>query len=129
MSRAEQLINQVIEGSTPAINEGTRTSVIALAKRHGGVRAYEYARKGKELRMRPQPIHIFELDLVCFNLPELSLRIRCSKGTYIRSLVRDLGASLDSGAYLTALRRTGIGEFSVDTALSPEKFAETINNM
>jgi len=79
--------------------------------------------------MRPQHIDIYEIEILNFELPELIIRIRCSKGTYIRSLARDIGEALDTGAHLTALRRTHIGEYSVDAALGPEKFAETLNNL
>ena len=111
------------------LGESMQIPPVFSAKRHKGVRAYEYAREGKELKMRPQPIEILALDLIDFKLPELRLLVRCSKGTYIRALARDLGVSLESGAHLTALRRTFIGEFAVDNALSPEIFSETINNM
>ena len=78
------------------------------------------------LRLKPQTIYINELDILYFNLPDLTLRIRCSKGTYIRSLARDIGRSLKSGAHLTGLRRTKIGEYTVDSALNPEEFEKKI---
>ena len=109
--------------------ESMQIPPVFSAKRHGGKRAYNYAREGKELTMRPQYINIHDLELDRFDKTELRLRVRCSKGTYIRSLARDLGNALDSGAHITALRRTGIGEFTAMAALSPEKFAEIINNM
>ena len=109
--------------------ESMQIPPVFSAKRVRGKRAYDYAREGKKLRMRPQPIHIYEIEIMNYNLPELIVCIRCSKGTYIRSIARDLGAALKTGAHLTALRRTHIGEYSVDTALSPEKFIETLNNL
>jgi tRNA pseudouridine55 synthase len=99
------------------------------AKRQGGVRAYDMARKGKEIKMRPQLINIYELDVINFEIPDLRIHVTCSKGTYIRSLAQDIGTDLKSGAHLRALRRTQIGEYSVGAALSLEKFEETINNM
>ena len=99
------------------------------AKRIGGRRAYDFARKGEELAMRPQLININELEILDFKIPELTLRIKCSKGTYIRALARDIGKALDSGAYLALLRRTKIGQFSVDEALVLKKFEEILINL
>lgn len=81
-----------------------------------GKRAYESARKGKdvELKSREVQIEAFELDISAF--PEVGFRVVCSKGTYIRSLARDLGVALNSGAHLTALRRERIGDFNVSQA-------------
>jgi tRNA pseudouridine55 synthase len=99
------------------------------AKRIQGKRAYEFARKGEELAMRPQLINISELEVLDFDPPELNLRINCSKGTYIRGLARDIGKALDSGAYLASLRRTKIGQFSVEEALILKKFEEILINL
>ncbi len=81
-----------------------------------GKRAYEEARKGKTPHLSPRQVEIHEIGIDRFQMPELSLRIRCSKGTYIRSLARDIGEELNSGAYLNALRRTSIGRYHVDDA-------------
>ena len=99
------------------------------AKRVRGRRAYDFARKGEEIAMRPQLINISELEILDFKIPELTLRIKCSKGTYIRALARDIGKALDSGAYLALLRRTKIGQFSVDEALILKKFEEILINL
>lgn len=99
------------------------------AKRLRGARAYEYAREGKALKLIPQPVEISELELLDFELPELSIRIRCSKGTYVRSLARDMGEQLGSGAHLKALRRTRIGPYRVEDARSPENFADIVYKM
>jgi tRNA pseudouridine55 synthase len=87
-----------------------------------GKRAYEFAREGKELVLDPRQITVSEYDITAFNLPEVHFRITCSTGTYIRSLAHDLGQALGCGAYLQALRRTKIGEFNVNDALTPEQW-------
>ncbi|HEX3007258.1 MAG TPA: tRNA pseudouridine(55) synthase, partial [Bacteroidales bacterium] len=92
------------------------------AKFIDGKRAYEFARAGQAVEMKPNRITISEAELIEFNLPEITIRVKCSKGTYIRSLVRDLGIALDSGACLTSLKRTAIGSFSLNSALSIEEF-------
>ena len=82
----------------------------------GGETAYKAAREGRELELKPRQVSIREFELTDISLPEVSFRVVCSKGTYIRSLARDMGTALDSGAYLTSLRRTRIGEFKVSDA-------------
>lgn len=92
-----------------------------------GKRAYNLARAGKEVELKPRPIIIHEFELTEITMPCVSFRIVCSKGTYIRSIARDFGLALSSGAHLTALRRTRIGGFSVEQALSPLDFQEYLN--
>lgn len=87
-----------------------------------GEKAYELARRGQDIEMKPRPITLFELELVEMALPKLVLRVLCSKGTYIRSLAHDIGQALGTGAHLTDLCRTRIGEFSLENALQIEKF-------
>ena len=87
------------------------------AIRMGGRRAYELAREGEEAPIQPRQISIPIFEISRFELPEVDFRIVCSKGTYIRSIARDFGVELDSGAHLTALRRTRIGEFKVENAI------------
>lgn len=82
----------------------------------GGETAYKAAREGRELELKPRQVSIREFELTNISLPEVSFRVVCSKGTYIRSLARDMGTALNSGAYLTSLRRTRIGEFNVSEA-------------
>lgn len=79
-----------------------------------GKRAYSYARKGREVELKAKPLEIRELELLEFNPPVMKLRVLCSKGTYIRALARDLGEALETGAHLTGLRRTIVGEVTVD---------------
>lgn len=84
-----------------------------------GKKAYEYARKDKEVTLAPKPIFIHSFELTRIALPEVDFRIVCSKGTYIRAIARDFGETLGCGAYLSALRRTRIGDFVVRDAISP----------
>lgn len=120
------LVLETIQGF---IGETEQVPPIYSAKRLGGKRAYEYARRGEDMEMQPVRITIYEMELLAYESPWLKLRIRCSKGTYIRSLARDLGNALSSGAYLAELRRTAIGNFSVKDAVDPQKFEELLNNM
>lgn len=87
-----------------------------------GKRAYEYARKDEEVVIKSKNVEIKEFEITAIRMPEVDFRIVCSKGTYIRSLARDFGNKLDSGAYLIALRRTKIGEYDVKDALTPKEF-------
>lgn len=93
-----------------------------------GKRAYNLARKGKDVELKPKLLRIDELELLSFEPPLMRLRIVCSKGTYIRALARDLGEALGSGAHLAALRRTRVGKFSIQDCLSIEQVREKIFN-
>lgn len=86
----------------------------------GGKRAYKLARKGREVELPAKPVTIHQWELLRFEPPYLSMRIRCSRGTYIRSLARDLGTALGSGAYLVGLKRTLSGSFSLENAFAVE---------
>ena len=86
-----------------------------------GKRVYELARKGKEVKLEPRRITVKTFEITAFRLPVLEFRVVCSTGTYIRSLANDLGAALGCGGYLSSLRRTRIGEYSVDQALNMEQ--------
>jgi len=92
------------------------------AKLVDGKRAYLSARKNQEVKIESVTIIISEFEITLIELPEVSFRVVCSKGTYIRSLVRDFGEALDSGAYLTSLRRTRIGQHHVQDALTISQF-------
>jgi tRNA pseudouridine55 synthase len=95
----------------------------------GGKRVYELARKGKEVKLEPRRVMISEFQITDFRLPEVGFRVVCSTGTYIRSLANDLGAALECGGYLSALRRTRIGEFRVEEAMTVERAEEYIRGM
>ena len=92
----------------------------------GGIRAYDLARQGQEVELAHKHVTIHELELVSFTPPTLQLRIVCSRGTYIRSLARDLGMALDSGAYLTQLVRTRSGEISQANCFSLDQLDELL---
>lgn len=81
-----------------------------------GKRLYELARAGKEVELKARKVHIYDFNITKIDLPFVEFEVQCGKGTYIRSLAHDFGKALKSGAYLTELRRTKIGEYSVDDA-------------
>lgn len=91
-----------------------------------GKRAYEHARKHEKKEIKPRKVVIHDFKLLNIQLPLIDFYVKCSKGTYIRSLARDFGEALNNGAYLTALRRTQIGYFSVKDAYSLESFKEAV---
>ena len=90
-----------------------------------GKRAYEYARKGIAVEIKSKVLEIKEIEILSFDLPEVKLRIVCGKGTYIRALARDIGEALSSGAYLTGLRRTRVGDFNLNQAIDLADFLRT----
>ena len=87
------------------------------AARVGGRRAHELARKGREVSLRPRSVHVYRIELLGYSYPILTVEVQCGKGTYIRSLARDLGAVLRCGALVQVLRRTQIGPFRADAAV------------
>ena len=89
----------------------------------GGKRAYQFARKGKEVELQPREVEISEFEITRVALPEVGFRIVCSKGTYIRSIARDFGAALETGAYLSQLCRTRIGPYLLEDALTLEEIS------
>jgi len=90
---------------------------------------YKRARKGEFIEIKARPVHIFDFELTETQLPDISFRLKCSKGTYVRSLAHDMGKILGSGAYLTKLRRTKIGDFSIDNAWNLENLIEQLDQM
>ena len=94
---------------------------IYSAIRVKGRRAYEHAREGSETKLKSRTVSIAQFDLEKIELPDIYFRVICSKGTYIRSLVRDFGTALDAGAYLAELRRTRIGDYRIEDALTIDK--------
>ena len=96
------------------------------AKKVQGVRAYEFARAGEEIELKRAHITIYAMELLECDLPRIKIRVECSKGTYIRSLAFEIGEALQSGAYLTSLRRTRSGEFTVDKAHTLDDFMEKL---
>lgn len=98
-----------------------QTPPVFSAMKVAGRRAYDLARRGAEVQLEPRPVQVYELEVLSFEWPLLTLRVRCGRGTYIRSLARDMGRQLSGGGYLTQLRRTRIGDFDVGQAVSLEK--------
>jgi tRNA pseudouridine55 synthase len=99
------------------------------AKLMNGKRAYEYARKGIQKQMNPVKVILREIELLSFDIPEIKVRIRCSKGTYIRAFARDLGIALGSRAYLSSLARTSIGHFQLKNAYTLGNFENFLKNL
>jgi tRNA pseudouridine55 synthase len=110
------------------LGEQDQLPPIYSAKMIDGKRAYEFARAGVQKEIKPVKIIFHKLELISCNLPEVTVRILCSKGTYIRSFARDLGLALRSGAYLSALERTAIGHFNVNEAYTLERFTEFLDH-
>lgn len=100
---------------------------IFSALKKEGKRLYEFARKGEDVDIPKRKVQIDAFEITEINLPKLKFKVQCSKGTYIRSLAYDFGKALDSGAYLSELRRTQIGDYKVGNALSIEGFEDLLN--
>ncbi|PKP11405.1 MAG: tRNA pseudouridine(55) synthase TruB [Bacteroidetes bacterium HGW-Bacteroidetes-4] len=98
------------------------------AKKVNGKKAYISARNGEKLELKARQIVIYSLELMDFNMPFVTVKMSCSKGTYVRSFGRDLGLALESGAYLWELRRTRIGDFDVTKALEIGNFVNSLEN-
>ena len=95
----------------------------------GGKRAYELARKGREVKLDAKPVRVDSITVEELRLPDyLRIRVVCGKGTYIRSLARDIGETLGSGAHLLSLRRTRVGDIRVEDCLNPENFDEWLKD-
>ena len=96
----------------------------------GGDRAYELMRKGKEVELKAKTVHVDEIELTDFNSEtmQMSIRVLCGKGTYIRSLARDIGRALESGAYLTALCRTRLGGVRIEECITIDDFPQWLEN-
>ena len=120
----ETLLNEI---KTSFIGEIAQVPPIFSALKKDGKRLYEYARDGVPVTIKSRNVRIFEFDIDSSNFPEIRFRVVCSKGTYIRSLAHDFGKAMQSGAYLSELRRTKIGSYNVDNATSPENFKETLS--
>ena len=96
------------------------------AKKVQGVRAYEFARAGEEIELKRARINIYDMELMEYDMPRIKIRVRCSKGTYIRSLAFEIGEALQSGAYLSSLRRTRSGGFRVEEGHTLDTFMEKL---
>ncbi|MBN1462958.1 MAG: tRNA pseudouridine(55) synthase TruB [Paludibacteraceae bacterium] len=118
----------VHEKLTQFVGEINQIPPVYSAVKVKGKRAFDYARQGEEIELKPKKLVIDELEVLDFSLPTLKIRIVCSKGTYIRALARDIGLALKSGAHLIALERTRIGEITVDKCIQIEKLESFLLN-
>ncbi|NYJ26089.1 tRNA pseudouridine(55) synthase TruB [Allomuricauda sp. ARW1Y1] len=114
------------EATKPFLGEIEQVPPIFSALKKDGKRLYELAREGKQVEIKSRKIEILEFEITRIALPEVDFRVVCSKGTYIRSLAHDFGKAVGSGAYLSELRRTKIGDFNVDNATTPQMFKERL---
>ena len=119
----EELLRSKLEGF---LGEQKQLPPMYSAKLIEGKRAYEYARKGIHRELEPVTVYFRELELLSFSLPEIKIRMVCSKGTYVRSFARDLGIALQSGCYLSGLIRSAIGRYRLEGALDIIKFDEEL---
>ena len=119
-----EMIEQALRDLT---GERLQAPPIYSAKKVEGVRAYEFARQGEEVELKKALINIYSLTLEEYDLPKIRIRVECSKGTYIRSLAGEIGEAVNSGAYLTSLRRTASGEFKVENAWQLEDFLKKLS--
>jgi tRNA pseudouridine55 synthase len=121
---SEQMIREMVNQFTGVISQMPPPH---SAVKVDGKRAYELARKGKEVVMKSREVTIEAFEITGINMPEVSFRIVCSKGTYIRSIAHDFGKALGSGAYLTSLCRTRIGEFRLENAMQLADFSALVS--
>jgi len=123
----EHITNELINKTTEQfIGEISQKPPIFSAIRKNGKRLYEIARAGETTEIKSRLVNINQFEITKINLPEIEFRIVCSKGTYIRSIAYDFGLALNSGGHLTKLRRTKIGDFSVNNAVKPIVFTNKL---
>ena len=119
----DHITREKVEAALQSLTgERLQAPPIYSAKKVEGVRAYEFARAGEDIELRKALINIYSITLEEYSMPRIRIRVECSKGTYIRSLAQEIGEALDSGAYLTSLRRTRSGDFTVENATSLDDF-------
>jgi|TARA_R110000737_G_scaffold346463_1_gene376300 tRNA pseudouridine55 synthase len=116
----------VHETTKKFIGEIDQTPPVFSALKKDGKRLYEYAREGKKVEIQTRKVSLSAFEITGIEFPQITFRIVCSKGTYIRSIAHDFGKALDSGGHLSSLRRTKIGVYNVDNALDPEVFEEIV---
>jgi tRNA pseudouridine55 synthase len=123
----EHITREKVEEALKALcGEREQLPPLYSAKKVQGVRAYEIARAGEEVELKKALINIYDMELVEYDLPRIKIRVECSKGTYIRSLAFEIGEKLESGAYLSSLRRTRSGGFVVEKAHTLDLFMEKL---
>ena len=126
----DHITRELIDKTIPQfLGEQWQVPPIFSAVQINGKRAYEFARKGEQVELKPKLLVIDEIEVLAFDkgTMQLTIRVVCSKGTYIRALARDIGERLGSGAYLTALRRTRVGNIRVEDCLTIDRFLEQLN--
>ncbi len=116
----------ILETTKQFLGEIDQKPPVFSAIKKDGKRLYEHARAGEEVEIAFRKTTIYEFEITRIALPEIDFRVTCSKGTYIRSLAFDFGKALQSGGYLSALRRTKIGDYSVNDGVSPEGFEKSL---
>ena len=125
----EHITRELIEETLPKfVGNVMQVPPVFSAVKIDGKRAYNLARKGKEVELKAKPLEIKEIEILGFEGNKLTIRVVCSKGTYIRALARDIGEAMDSGAHLTALRRTRVGEMKIEDCLTVDQAVEVIEN-
>ena len=125
----EHITRELIDRTIPQfLGEQWQVPPIFSAVQINGKRAYEFARKGEEVELKPKLLLIDEIEMLAFDAStmQLTIRVVCSKGTYIRALARDIGERLQSGAHLSALRRTRVGETRVEDCYTIDGFLEQL---
>jgi tRNA pseudouridine55 synthase len=122
---SEDIINETAKKFTGEIEQ---VPPMYSAIKHKGKPLYKYAARGQEIERNPRKVFIKEFDITKISLPEVSFRVLCSKGTYIRTLANDFGISLGTGAYLKELRRTKVGSYNVCDAVKLEEILDYANN-
>jgi len=118
----------IFETTLQFIGEIDQKPPVFSAIKKDGKRLYEHARAGEEVEIQARKTTIYEFEITRIQLPEVDFRVTCSKGTYIRSLAFDFGLALESGGHLSALRRTKIGDYSVNNAVTPAEFEKSMQN-
>lgn len=119
----------VLEALAALSGERLQSPPVYSAKKIDGMRAYELARAGEEVEMRKALVNIYEMELLEYDLPRIRIRVRCSKGTYIRSLAHEIGQALESGAHLTSLCRTRSGGFRIENAHELDDFLKKLEEL
>ena len=123
----DHITNELIHSTTAQfIGDIEQIPPVFSALKKDGKRLYEYAREGKEVEIKKRKVTITEFEITSISLPMVQFRVVCSKGTYIRSLAHDFGKALQSGAHLSSLKRTKIGDYNVNKAITPEEFGNLL---
>ncbi|MFT4832017.1 MAG: tRNA pseudouridine55 synthase [Psychroserpens sp.] len=117
---------QIHKATEQFIGEIQQFPPVFSALKKDGKRLYEYAREGKDVEIKSRTVEILKFEITEISMPQITFRVVCGKGTYIRSLANDFGKALKSGGHLSSLRRTKIGDFNVDNAVTPLDFQDAL---